>query len=304
MKKIGFCLAVLALSLVSMMGQVTVEIAQDQDQYLEGEAIPVKVRITNRSGQTLSLGADEDWVTFNIESHDGAVVTKLADPPVAGEFQLESSKVAIKHVNLAPFFSFSQPARYAVMATVRIKNWDREVTSPPKMFDIIDGAKLWEQEVGVPKSTNATNATPEVRRYMLQQANYLRGQLRLYLRVADATGKAIKVFPIGQILSFSRPEAQVDRESHLHVLYQSGPRTFSYTTYDPNGTLVARQTYEFGNVRPKLHIDEDGTISTIGGMRRLSSNDLPPSPMEVPSSEKTPEPASSIPKAATGTKAK
>jgi hypothetical protein len=277
-----------------------VEVTQDQDQYLEGEAIPIKVRITNRSGQTLSLGADEDWVTFNIEAHDGAVVTKLGDPPVAGEFQLQSSKVAIKHVNLAPYFSFSQPARYAVMATVRIKNWDRDITSPPRLFDIIDGAKLWEQDVGVP---NATNAMPEVRKYMLQQANYIKGQLRLYLRVADGTGKAIRVLPIGQVLSFSRPEAQVDRESHLHVLYQSGPRTFSYTTYDPNGNLVTRQTYEFGNVRPKLHVDEYGTISTIGGIRRLSSNDVPPSPVEVPGDRPT-EPAASTPKADTGTKAK
>jgi len=69
------------------------------------------VRITNRSGQKLHFGADEDWLAFGVESRSGSIVAKLGDPPVAGEFDLDSSKVAIRRVDLAPYFTMSQPGR-------------------------------------------------------------------------------------------------------------------------------------------------------------------------------------------------
>src|SRR6185295_6445177 len=112
---------------------------------------------------------------------------------------------------LAPYFTLLKPGHYSVTATVRIKSWERELTSPPKGFDIIHGAKLWEQDFGLPASTSSTNASPEVRKYILEQANYLKGQIRLYLRVTDGSGlRSMRVFPIGQMISFSRPECQVD----------------------------------------------------------------------------------------------
>ncbi len=294
MKKIGFTLALLLAGLAPLCGQVTVEVRQDQDQFLPGESMPVAVRITNRSGETLALGNDEDWLTFAVESEDGEVVSKLGDAPVAGRFLLESSKVAIKHVDVAPFFSFGQTGHYSIVATVRIPGWDHDLTSRPKFFDIIEGAKLWEKDFGVPKTGGATNAVPEVRRYMLQQANYIRGQLRLYLRVMDTTGKVLRVLPIGSMLSFSRPEPQLDKFSNLHVLYQNGPHTFSYTEYSPDGELMARQFYEYVNSRPRLRLDEEGSISVAGGARRQTKNDFPPSPQTFSDNTtgSTPPPAS------------
>ena len=48
----------------------------EQRQFLPSEAIPAAVRITNRSGQPLHLGADANWLTFNVESADGFIVVK------------------------------------------------------------------------------------------------------------------------------------------------------------------------------------------------------------------------------------
>src|SRR5204863_2654674 len=97
---------------------------------------------------------------------------------------------------------------------------------------------------GVPKSAGASNSPPEVRKYMLLEANYLRTQLKLYFRLSDASGK-LKVFPIGPMISFGQPEAQVDRASNLHVLYQNGPHSFSYTAINPGGTVIGRRTYDY-----------------------------------------------------------
>ncbi|HTL55028.1 MAG TPA: hypothetical protein VL361_05080 [Candidatus Limnocylindrales bacterium] len=275
MKISGFRTVLLAGTLTSASAQVSVEVTLDQQQFLEGESLPAAVRVTNRSGQTLHLGDEAEWLTFSVESKDGQVVSKLGEVPVAGEFTLDSSKVAIKRVNLAPYFTLTHRGRYAIVASVHVKDWAQDMTSPPKSFDIIEGAKMWEQEVGVPQSSGS--GAPEVRKYILQQANYIKGQLRLYLRVTDAYGRAIRVLPIGPMVSFGHPEPpQIDNLSNLHVLYQTGPFSFSYTVFNPDGELVTRQVYEFsGNTRPRLSATDDGAVVIKGGTRRITPNDVP-----------------------------
>jgi hypothetical protein len=287
MKKTGLLLGVLFASMGCVSAQVKVEVALEQDQFLPGEALPAAVRITNRSGQTLRLGGDVGWLTFAVQSRDGFIVVKTGEVPVAGEFTLESSKRAIKQVDLSPYFNLKKTGRYSIIATVRIKEWNQVITSEPKPFDIITGAKLWEQEVGVPK-TGATDTAPEVRKYTLQEANYLSTQLRLYFQLTDGSGKVYKVFPIGPMISFSQPEPQVDRLSNLHVLYQNGPHSFSYTVINSEGDVITRQRYDF-TTRPRLKADADGNITVTGGVRRVTSDDVP-APKPEDNDAKTPKP--------------
>ena len=292
MKNFGFALGLFAASLLQVSAQVKVEVMQPQDQFLQGESLPTAVRITNRSGQTLRLGSEEDWLTFSIEARDGTIVRQIGDAPVTGEFTLGSSKMATKRVDLAPYFSLTHPGRYSIIATVKIKNWDHDLTSPPKDFDVIEGAKLWEQAVGVPKAAGE-NAAPEVRKYILQQANYIKGQLRLFLRVTDSSGaKTFRVFSIGSMVSFSRPEPQVDKLSNLHVLYQNGAHTFSYTVFNPDGELLTRDTYDMANnAHLRLQSDAEGEISVAGGIRRMTANDLSaPKPATPPDDAQKPKP--------------
>jgi hypothetical protein len=188
---------------------------------------------------------------------------------------LESSQVAIKHVDLAPYFTVSGPGRYGIVAAVKIRDWGSQLESRTKYFDVVDGSKLWEQVVGVPEAADKASTMPEVRRYILQQANYIKGQLRLYLRVTDAYGRAIRVFNMGPMLSFSRPEPQVDKLSHLHVLYQKGPGSYSYTVFDLDGKILTHQIYEYLATRPRLKLDDDGSVTVAGGSRKVAANDVP-----------------------------
>jgi len=274
-------LSAIAVSLVAARAQVTVEVVMQQEQYLRGESLPVAVRITNRSGQTLRLGQGTDWLTFLIESREGGPLVSTRALPVEGEFTLESSKVATKRVDLAPYFPQIEPGRYTVVATVKIKDWGQERASPPKKFDITEGAKLWEQEFGVPLTPGAVNRLPDVRKYALHQASYIRGQLRLYLRVTDQTGRIVRVVRIGKMLSFSRPEPQVDQFSKLHLIYQDRPHSFSYMVFDPDGEMLVRQTYDYVNTRPRLQLNQDGRVVVTGGDRRVTRADIPPPPKEV-----------------------
>ena len=176
MTKPGVWVGLLAATLFSASAQVTVEVTQPQDQFLPGEALPVIVRIMNLSGQTLHFGGDPDWLTFSVESREGVVVPKVADLPVLEPFDLPSSKMASKRMDIGPCFPVTQVGRYNIIANVRIKEWGREIASAPKGMDVIEGVGLWQQEFGVPRAPGQTNGSPEIRRYVLQQANYVKGR--------------------------------------------------------------------------------------------------------------------------------
>jgi hypothetical protein len=270
MKTIFLLLAGLLLAVMPATAQITVEVVTDQDQFLPGESLPVAVKITNRSGRQLHLGAEADWLTFSVESADGFVVIKKSEVPVVGAFELESSQEATKRVDLAPSFVLGKPGRYKIVAALRVKELSAQTASAPKTFDIINGAKLWSQEFGVP----ATNGTPEMRKYTLEQASYLRAQMRLYVQLSDAAeSRVIKTRALGPSVSFSRPEAQVDRFSVLHVLWQTGAQSFSYCVVDPGGDFLRREIYDDFNNRPRLTVNESGDVQVIGGVKRAKPGD-------------------------------
>jgi hypothetical protein len=275
-----FSLAVLAFFRAS--AQVSVDLSLDQDEFLPCESVPLAVKITNRSGQQLHLGADADWLTFNVESSDGFVVIKNAEVPVLGEFDLENMQLAIKRVDLQPYFSMTKPGRYRVIATLRIKDWSAQLASAPQSFDVITGAKLWQQDFGVPADTNSA---PTVRKYTLEEANYLKDQLRLYVQVSDAAEATVyKVSALGPMVSFAHPEAQVDRQSRLNVLWQTGAQSFSDAIVNPDGTVASLDYYDNFFSRPRLAVNDDGDVVVKGGTRRPKPMELPvvKSPIELP----------------------
>jgi hypothetical protein len=272
MRRFLYIAGVVLLAVTSGRAQVLVEVVLDQERYLRDESLPVKVRITNRSGQALKLGREEDWLSFALESRDGHNTPLLSDIPVKDEFTLPPSMVATRRVDIAPYYDLSMQGRYTVSATVKIPGWNEEVSSKPKTFEIVHGANLWEQLVGVPV---AGGGAPEVRKYVLQQAHMK--HLMLYVRITDANeNKTYRLMPIGGLVSFSRPEPQVDKDSNLHLLFQTGARSFSYTIITPKCDLILRQRHDYTRTRPVLRSAEDGRIYVAGGQRSFAADDVPP----------------------------
>jgi hypothetical protein len=267
------CLGLAAFTFDSS-AQVTVELSLDQQQFLPGEDMQVAVHVTNRSGQLLHLG-NSGWLTFFIQSDDGSMVVKKADPPVTGMFDLDNSEMAIKRVNLAPYFNLQRNGSYRVTVTLHIAAWNTDVSSAPQTFDLIYGAGLWSQSFGVP-DPEMPDQPPHVRKYALVEANYLKDRLRLYAQVSnESDGSIISVRALGPLISFSQPEAQLDRVSKLHVLWQSGATAFTHCVVNPDGKLVQQEIYDYVTTRPRLSEDSDGNIFVRGGVLRAEPAEIP-----------------------------
>ena len=261
------------VTLVRASAQVKLELALDQDQFLPNEAIRLTVKITNTSGQQLHLGTEPDWLTFNVESEESFIVAKISDVPVVEPFDLESSQLAIKHVDLQPYFQMGRTGRYKVTATMRVKQWSLTVDSSPIHLDVIHGGELWSQDFGVLVSSNAP---PEPRKFTLIKANFLREQLRLYVQVSNGDeSRVYKVAPLGSLVSFSSPEEQVDRLSQLHVLWQTGAQSFTHAVIGADGATISRDIFDNFNSRPRLSVTTDGNVVVKGGVRRLKPEEVP-----------------------------
>lgn len=261
---------------------VSVEVSFEQQAFLPHESILAKVRITNFSGQTLVLGKDTDWLKFVIEGNRGFVVPQLSPLPEQEEFKLDSAKAATKYVNVTPHYELSRPGHYTLVALVKIPQFQRSVESDRVGFDLISGSKVWEQDFGLP-AKEGDQGPPEIRKYALLQTIH-QDRLRVYLRVSNASEtRVFRVFSVGPMVSVSRLEPQIDKFSNLHLLYQTGSRRFLYSTVNPDGLLIARETYDISNTRPILRVDQQGRIRVSGGTRRVDPTDIPPpyTPNEV-----------------------
>ncbi len=281
MKRIGL-LAVLALlvtaSAQAQLNGVTAELKLDQDQYLPGEDLQLKLRISNRSGQPIVLGADKDWIVMSITGENNVPCDKFGDMPIQGEFSLASGLVGTKALNPTPYFGIRQPGRYRITAKVRIPQWHQEIVCKAVSFTVANGVplpNLANLQIGMPLPPGVSNAVPDVRTYSLLKVLDLK-EIKLYFRLTDSTGKTLRVFPLAGMTSFTEPEAQIDRYNNLHVLHQTGARLFNYAVINPEGHWVMRQTYTYAGTRPVLRINGNGDLYVAGGARRLSQNDYPP----------------------------
>jgi hypothetical protein len=274
--KILFSILCLGLAVFAFdaSAQVTVELTLDQQQFLPGETLPVAVHVTNRSGELLHLG-DTGWITFFIQSEDGSMVVKKTDPPVKELFDLDNGEVATKRVDIAPYFNLQHTGSYRVTATLHIATWNSDITSSPQSFDVIEGAQLWSQSFGV-ADPEMPDQPPRIRKYTLVEANYLHDQLRLYVQVTDERdGSILKVHMLGRMISFSQPEAQLDRASKLHILCQSGATAFTLSVIGTDGKLDQQEIYDYVNTRPRLSEDSDGNIIVKDGARRVEPANIP-----------------------------
>jgi hypothetical protein len=287
-KKLTTIFLIWNVTILSLLAQVKVDLVLDRQQYLAGESVPIQLKITNLSGQTFSLSDEDQWLSFTLDLSSGYIVEKFDQVPPSGKFDVPSGSVVTKVIDLATYYNLSQSGRYKISATIKISNWGQSFSSPETYFDIISGNVIWQEDIGVPPSDN-TNSPPAVRKYELVRANLLK-QFRLYARIKDVTsGKLIALTYIGPMVSFSKPEAQIDSASNLHVLNQTYARTFIYCALNPNGEIIRRQTYDCGSSRPTLK-PENGSIGVKGGTRVYLKTDIP---IEEPNSTNAPNSKSS-----------
>jgi hypothetical protein len=241
--------------------QLTVELRMPRDTFLQYESIPVSISIRNFSGRSIQLQGSEakPWLDFVIVTEEGGLIGAVGNRRVEEPLAIAAGQTVTRTLDLLPLYDLRTRGIYRAQAVVETDGV--RTISPPLRFTIVHGREIWSQTVGLP----VTGDHEEYRTYSLLTRRSDHYDL-LYVCVADKKNDLIYgALPLGTYLTIGEPDARVDKAGHLHVLFRTGPRLFSYTHIDPQAKVLDRAVYADASSEPRLTADATGEVTVSGG---------------------------------------
>jgi len=266
--------ASLVLLTSSAFGQIQVDLKLPRLQFIAYEPVVATVGITNLAGRDVDLhdAAGQAWFGFEVTGQDGQVIGTLKTDSIQPPLKIETAKHVTQKINLTPLFAVHEFGTYHVRAHIYFADLDKYFYSQAKVFEVTNARPIWQRTVGIPEGTEAPG---NVRSYSLL-SNRFPDHTSLYVRVEDKdTGIVYATYPLGHIIAFDEPHAELDRANQLHVLYCAAPRLWAYDRIGLNGERVSHATFMETKSRPRLVRADDGVVKIAGGM------------METPLSQET-----------------
>jgi hypothetical protein len=245
--------------------QLDVQLSLAKDTYLLYERVPVEVDITNLSTEDIVLGGPggTDWLTFTLTGNGGTPLS----PYQSEGFNIEPTVIAgrqrmRKTVVLNNRYSLAQRGNYTVRASVYYPPTGRYITTQNRRFNIDDGLVFWERPVPVPEEKGGGFRRLELLSYSATD------RTDIYLRIRDqASRNILKTFALGRVILHRQPQATLDRDNLLHVVFMGAPNTYSHTVADAFGEVLRQDIYmDKGGNPPRLMMASDGTVGVRGGV--------------------------------------
>jgi hypothetical protein len=276
---------------VDTRGQLSVQLRAEKDIYLLYESIPVVVGIRNGSGRTVEIerSGGQPWLSFFVADGAGSLVKSVGQLQAGDSVLIPPGQTVSRTIDILPLYDLRMRGSYRVQAVINANGM--EAISAPIKLTIMNGRELWSQTVGLPASGNGAD---EYRTYSLVARSAPQQDL-LHICVKDEAHQLVYgLLPLGGFLTLTKPEARIDKQGHLHVLYQNGPRSFGYVHVDPYARIVERTAYSDFLSKPRLVTDDDGITSVRGGEqvhpnpeRMMTSEEVnPPKPEPPPKPQK------------------
>lgn len=258
----SYLLSFFLLSALISLAQINVGIKCADDQFIAHEDVMVKLTITNRAGKTIRLQAQNNlnWLDVIIRDSQGNVQVPLRMPAFKTA-TIPAGQTITKEINLSQFYDLTRFGRYRVNAIVRMKGQLRDgFSSNSDGFLITTGRVLFSQKIGVPRTETA-------RQYEVM--NFTGGDYeKLYVKITNNfNGRVIACRSMGKVILYENPNAALDGNNNLHVLYLITPTLYTHVSMSPTGAILKRQYHKRGAVgRPRLEAFGNGEVKVAGSV--------------------------------------
>lgn len=257
-------LAVLA-SGASLRAQYEIGVKLNKETYLTYEGVEATVTITNRSGADVVMGGPNGaaWLSFDITDPQGRSV-----PPMRFNSEeniiFKSGATISRKVPLTDQFTFSEYGNYIVVANVYHPPTQQYYASNRARANFTDTTPMkWRPSFGVPVGLPGAG---QIRRYEL---SILRDtdHTYLYVRLIDEkTSIKLVTQSLGTVIMVIEPQASMDRENRMHVLFMAAPHVYAHVCVDTQGKIIKREYFkEVETNRPKLITDASQSVTVQGG---------------------------------------
>lgn len=244
--------------------QIQVDLKFKRLQYVAYEPVTARVKITNLAGRDIDLrDADgQRWFSFEVTGSETRLIAPNAQHDEA-PLHIEAGKTVTRDINLTPLYPVHDFGTYHVRANLYFADLSKFFYSSAKVFQVTDARPVWQKTVGIPDGQPGAGST---RTYSLL-SNRFPYHTSLYVRVEDRnSGAVFATYPLGHVISFADPQAELDRANQLHVLYSAAPRTWGYAHIGLNGELLKHSTFMQVKSQPRLRRTPEGLIAVHGGI--------------------------------------
>jgi hypothetical protein len=255
------CLVVLALR---SEAQLIVNMTLDKKMYVAYEPIRVQVKVTNQAGRDVVLGgpAGSSWLNFDVANTKGEPILPSGRTPFAASTVLSAGKSITQEISLGKAYALGLPRNYRVNASVYFAGTGKYISSRPVIFSITEAKTVWDQIIGIPRGKPGGG----YRRYQLL-SSYDTKRTQLYVRVTNKeSGRVLATYSIGRFIPVVNPQATIDGENRMHVLFLGAPHTYSHKTINYDGETLTSDIYRDAGARPELVESSDGVVRVRGGL--------------------------------------
>lgn len=237
--------------------QLNVDLQLNRRQFIPHEPIPLAVRLTNRAGKELLLHGDtrRSWLNVMVSDQRGNPIAPYRP------LSFQAAKVPVgrsvaKQLDLNTLFPLHSFGKYTVYTVITLPTGET-FQSGRKVFDITKGRTIYEQRVGLggkARDYRLISFAPGRTSYLYFQAELVEER------------RVVLTYPIGELLQHRKPEATVDKDGRLNVLYLGAPDRYMHVLIDSRGKVAKRTQYKRGpSGDPRLIAFANGEVKVAGG---------------------------------------
>ena len=258
-----------------VLAQVGIRLETGRDVYLRYEPVRLRVTLRNYSGNTLIFGnapGNRGRLDFLIQTQSALPVDKLdRDANPVADLILGAGETRQLELALNSVYDLQRDDVYTIRAQLGHDRLQQDFRSNPITVEVKEGLPVWSRPIGLPAAGPGT--TIAARRVTLLLFHERRSAIYC-LRIEDSR-MVYGVVRLGQQISASKPECDIDGVSNVHVLFQIQSRLYAYRVYDYNAQLKQDRYYIAERGIPHLSRDPDvGRIMVVGGRRAVEGTDF------------------------------
>lgn len=246
----------------SALAQIEVQLRIEPRKVLLHESIMAYVDIGNNTSDAISIGGRQANANleFVIRDMNGNYVSKradrgtLADPTVIEPFK--SGSIAI---DITTAYDLNEARPYKARSII---DWrGNTFSSGQTYFDVMPGNPIASKTFGM------SDENDNLRKYTLLYL-YRDGKAQLFMRIENIEGSVCYgVYNFGDYIRIQDAQMKIDNRGLIHLLFQSGPRRFSYYILDSSMETEKKMFYAGTANKIELLRTSAGEVFVEGGQK-------------------------------------
>ncbi len=278
MRRIFLWIAALLLCAVGVQAQVEINWALEHRRTVLMEPVMATVRIINNTGIELDLAPGGNArLGFDVEDQPTSFVPFTGQPLVREAPPIPSGETHDIVVNLLDAYRILYGQSYMLTPFVEVDGM--RFFGKRASLEVQPGLELLKRNYGMPSLGTAREVS--LRLIHRDRIDHL------FFRIDNSeNGFCLGVYDLGSIIRFFTPQLEIDSDKVFHVLQQTTPDRFRYSSYDYDGTPVGMMYYSGQVASIRLARDDAGSVSVVDGTAYVEDSANPGvfmSPVVAPS---------------------